>query len=88
MKTTLITGATDGIGKATAKKLLLEGWKVIIIGRNPTRCESTVAELKSENKKNVIYAIVADLTILNDVKKASELFLQDSLAVVYECLYP
>ena len=52
MKTALITGATDGIGKATAVKLLSEGWKVVIIGRNPARCEGTVMELKTVTRNN------------------------------------
>ena len=56
MQTALITGATDGIGKATAKKLLSEGWKVVIIGRNPDKCKATVSELKLISKE--IKAIV------------------------------
>ncbi len=74
MITTLITGGTDGIGKATARKLLTEGWKVVIIGRNQARCETTVSELKTATKNNEISAIVADLSILSDVKKAVEKF--------------
>ncbi len=76
MKTALVTGATDGVGKATAKKLLSEGWKVIIIGRNPARCNSTVTELKDSTGNDNISAIVANLSILNEVKNASDNFLQ------------
>jgi NAD(P)-dependent dehydrogenase (short-subunit alcohol dehydrogenase family) len=45
-KIAVITGATDGIGKARAVKLLKEGWEVAIIGRSIQRCETTVRELK------------------------------------------
>lgn len=76
MKTALITGATDGVGKATARKLLSERWKVIIIGRNPARCNATVSELKDSTGNNNISAIVANLSVLNEVKKASDGFLQ------------
>ena len=77
-KTALITGATDGIGKATAQKFLQEGWKVVIIGRNPSRCESTVSELKTLTKNNDISAITVDLSILDDVKIAMEKFLSQN----------
>jgi len=77
-KTALITGATDGIGKATAKKFLQEGWKVVIIGRNPSRCESTVSELKTLTKNNDISAITVDLSILSDVKAAMGKFLSEN----------
>lgn len=78
MKTALITGGTDGIGKAIAKKLLAEGWKVVIIGRNPARCETTVAELQTATKNYEISAIVADLSILSEVKKACETYLKNN----------
>lgn len=76
MKTALITGGTDGIGKAVAKKLLTEGWKVIIIGRNPIKCKTTVSELKTIS--NEISAIVCDLSILGDVSKAVDVFLSEN----------
>jgi NAD(P)-dependent dehydrogenase (short-subunit alcohol dehydrogenase family) len=46
MKTTLITGSTDGFGKATAKKLLAEGWKAVILGRNPKKCEDKIPKVE------------------------------------------
>jgi NAD(P)-dependent dehydrogenase (short-subunit alcohol dehydrogenase family) len=71
-KTALITGATDGIGKAVARKLLGEGWRVVIVGRNPQRCEATVAELKN---LGVISAITANLMLMSDTTQAIEKFL-------------
>lgn len=76
MKTALITGATDGIGKATARKLLSEGWRVVIIGRNPARCENTVSELKRATGNSEISAIFADLSLLTEVSRASGTFLE------------
>ncbi|WP_262711904.1 SDR family NAD(P)-dependent oxidoreductase [Pedobacter westerhofensis] len=35
MKTIFITGASSGIGKATAKLFQREGWNVIATMRNP-----------------------------------------------------
>ena len=38
-KTILITGATSGFGKETAKIFIKNGWKVIITGRRGNRLE-------------------------------------------------
>jgi NAD(P)-dependent dehydrogenase (short-subunit alcohol dehydrogenase family) len=75
-KIALITGATDGIGKATALKLLTEGWEVVIIGRNPIKVETTVSELQTKSGNSAISGITADLSIMKDTKKASEKFLE------------
>ena len=37
-KICLVTGATNGIGKATAQALAKMGATVIIVGRNPAKC--------------------------------------------------
>lgn len=72
----LITSATDGIGKATAKKLLREGWRVVVIGRNPQKCDATVAELQKIALRGTISAIPADLTLMRETTRAVETFLK------------
>ena len=42
MKTILITGATDGIGKQTALNIAQAGHSITIVGRNKEKCEQTV----------------------------------------------
>ena len=42
--TFLVTGATDGIGKATALALARQGASVIIHGRNAAKLAATLAQ--------------------------------------------
>lgn len=45
MKTALVTGASSGIGKATAAALVHAGWRVIATGRRAERLEALAQEL-------------------------------------------
>lgn len=71
----LITGGTDGIGKATARRLLSDGWDVVITGRNAAKTDATLAELKDATGKASISALVADLSVMEDVRRAATEFL-------------
>ncbi|MFO1173667.1 MAG: SDR family oxidoreductase [Paracoccaceae bacterium] len=44
LKTSIVTGATQGIGKAIALALLADGGRVIAIGRSPEKLEALVRE--------------------------------------------
>ena len=45
-KAVLVTGASSGIGRATAKLLASEGAKVVLAGRRKDRLDAVAAELK------------------------------------------
>ncbi|MFO1432480.1 MAG: SDR family NAD(P)-dependent oxidoreductase [Candidatus Competibacteraceae bacterium] len=46
MKTVLITGATDGIGRETARQLLSRGFRVLLHGRTPEKAQRVVTEFQ------------------------------------------
>lgn len=48
-KTLLITGASSGIGAATARAAVAEGWQVALAARSLDRLNDLVAELGEEN---------------------------------------
>ncbi len=70
----LITGATDGVGKATARQLLLEGWEVVVTGRSRAKCDATVDELRQSVSDAKVSALVADLSQMADVKALADAF--------------
>ena len=48
-KICLITGATSGIGKATAMGLANMGANIVMVGRDRSRGEAALAEIKRES---------------------------------------
>ena len=63
MKTVLITGATSGIGKATARKFATQGYRLVLCGRD---CER-MAELQQE-----LTGITEVTSLLFDVRDKKE----------------
>jgi NAD(P)-dependent dehydrogenase (short-subunit alcohol dehydrogenase family) len=63
-KTILITGATDGIGKATAGLLASAGHEIIIHARTKEQGEKTVREIQQKTNNTAITFVAADFTEL------------------------
>ncbi|MGW0770160.1 SDR family NAD(P)-dependent oxidoreductase [Streptomyces sp. NPDC002676] len=66
MSTVLITGATSGLGRYVAFELVRCGHLVLVHGRDRTRTEQLVAELRAEGRAE---GFVADLARLAEVRE-------------------
>src|SRR5579859_4720749 len=73
-KICLITGATDGIGKATAFKLANQGYKLVIVGRNAEKLASLVREMTNTGRGIKPDHFVADLSSLEQVSRMLQQF--------------
>ena len=65
-KVALITGGSDGIGKAAALSLSREGVKVVICARRLDALESAAEEIRSDTGGEVM-AVSADITSTSDI---------------------
>jgi retinol dehydrogenase-12 len=72
----LITGATEGVGKATAVELARKGFTVVMAARNAAKAEEVKWEItKSTGNADADY-IVGDLSSLRQVHQLAETFKQ------------
>jgi NAD(P)-dependent dehydrogenase (short-subunit alcohol dehydrogenase family) len=62
----VVTGASSGIGKETAKALAAQGWRVIAVGRNPERTAAAEAEIRAASSTGKVDMIRADLAVMAD----------------------
>ena len=72
----LVTGATSGIGKATAHALAAAGATLVIHGRNRKKAEQTLAELKVVSGNGDIHMLLADFASLEEVSTLAREFQQ------------
>lgn len=61
-KVVLVTGASSGIGAATAEIFAKHGANVAIVGRNANNLKATELKCKQVNEKSICLPIVADVT--------------------------
>jgi len=61
MQTVLITGATDGIGRETARQLLDRGFRVLVHGCTLEKAQRVVAEFQRAQPEAAAEAVYADL---------------------------
>lgn len=69
MKTILITGSTDGIGKLAAIKLAKDGHQIVLHGRNSEKLQQTISETKELASNENIQGFVSDLSDFSSIQK-------------------
>jgi NAD(P)-dependent dehydrogenase (short-subunit alcohol dehydrogenase family) len=71
-KTCIVTGATNGIGEATALGLAQKGARVIGIGRSRTKCAETTERIKRLSGNQQVEFLIADLSVQEQVRQLAE----------------
>jgi dehydrogenase/reductase SDR family protein 12 len=80
-KRMVVTGASSGLGLATARTLAERGAELILVMRNPQRAQEVVAELQAESGNPAIRAELADLSLMREVDALADRLLSDGKPV-------
>ena len=75
-KLCVISGATSGVGLATAKRITAAGADIVIIARNRQKADAVRSLIKSKSGVN-IGIVIADFTDFDDVRNAAAKILKE-----------
>lgn len=73
-KICMVTGATAGIGQATALLLAMQGATVIGIGRNPAKNQASMQSIKDKTGNSSVEYLLADLSSQNQIHSLAQQF--------------
>jgi short-subunit dehydrogenase len=71
-KVCLITGATSGIGKATAMGLANMGASVVMVGRDRGKGEAVMAEIKEKSGNASVDLMLADISSQEQIRRLAD----------------
>jgi NAD(P)-dependent dehydrogenase (short-subunit alcohol dehydrogenase family) len=73
-KICLVTGATNGIGKATAQALAQMGATVVIVGRDAQKAAQVTEEVRAASDNQNVEWLLADLSSQQDIRRLATEF--------------
>ena len=68
-KAALVTGATSGLGLETSVKLASMGGEVVLVGRDRSRGEAAVADVKRRSGSNLVSLMLCDFASLARIRR-------------------
>jgi len=71
-ETAIVTGGTDGIGKAIARGLAAMGVEVLIVGSDPDKGARTEHELRAVAGHDRVYFLQADLSLMREADRLAD----------------
>ncbi|MBF6329911.1 SDR family NAD(P)-dependent oxidoreductase [Nocardia transvalensis] len=76
----VITGASSGLGSATAKELARAGHNTILACRDPARAEAAAQEIRCAASDAQVQTVIVDLASISSVHRAAQILAEQPLA--------
>jgi NAD(P)-dependent dehydrogenase (short-subunit alcohol dehydrogenase family) len=76
MKSAVVTGGTDGIGKEIARGLAKQGLRVAIVGRDPAKGARAREDIHQTTANSDVEFLKADLALVRDTKRLADELMQ------------